>query len=90
MGRALCPLRGGGTVTLKELSKEYAAAAVPVRRQLRVLRQKLSQTKDPEKRWQIQRKIAVLNPILTQLNELTELLDRYYERGYYRNEKYTL
>ena len=27
---------------------------------------------------------------LTQINELTELLERYYEKGYYRNERYRL
>ena len=40
--------------------------------------------------WRIKRRIAELTPLLTQMNELAELTERYYERGYYRNEKYTL
>lgn len=77
-------------MTLKEMSVEYAAAAALVRRQLRQLRQELAQNPDEEQCWHLRRRMAVLTPILTQLNELTELLDRYYEKGYYRNEKYTL
>lgn len=37
---------------------------------------------------QLRRRIAALTVALTQLNELTELLEHYYERGYYRSEKY--
>ena len=77
-------------MTLKEMSREYDAAAVPIRKCLSRLRKQLQQTDDPQIRWQIKQRMAALHPILTQLNELAELLDRYYERGYYRNEKYTL
>ena len=45
---------------------------------------------DPEAVFQIKRRIAELTPILTEMNELAELTAHYYERGYYRNEKYTL
>lgn len=77
-------------MTLTELSKCYEEAAVPLRVRLRELRQMLAQEEDPEKIWHIKRRIAELTPMLTQMNELAELTARYYERGYYRNEKYTL
>ena len=77
-------------MTLEELSKCYEAAAVPLRARLRELRILLSQTEDPEEIWHIKRRIAELTPMLTQMNELAELTARYYERGYYRNEKYTV
>lgn len=32
--------------------------------------------------------MSVLTAMLTQVNELAELTEHYYERGYYRNEKY--
>ena len=77
-------------MTLLEMSKDYEAAAIPLRNRLRQLRLQLRQTDDPQERWQLQRRITELTPILTQMNELAELTARYYERGYYRSEKYTL
>ena len=77
-------------MTLQELSRCYEEAAVPLRNRLRELRQALAQTEDPEEIWHIKRRIAELTPMLTQMNELAELTARYYERGYYRNAKYTL
>jgi hypothetical protein len=38
----------------------------------------------------LKRRIAELTPMLTQMNELAELTEHYYERGYYRNGKCTL
>ena len=77
-------------MTLREMSADYEAAAVPLRARLRLLRQMLEKTTDPEEAWHIKRRIAELTPMLTQVNELAELTAHYYERGYYRNEKYTL
>ena len=77
-------------MTLAELSRCYEAAAVPLRSRLRLLRQLLAQTDDPEEVWHLKRRIAELTPMLTQMNELAELTAHYYDRGYYRSEKYTL
>ena len=77
-------------MTLQELSIGYEEAAKPLRLRLHQLRQLLKKTTDPEEIWHIKRRIAVLTPILTEMNELAELTARYYERGYYRSDKYTL
>lgn len=77
-------------MTLEELSLTYRAAAVPLRQRLRELRQALNETQDPEEVFRLKRRIAVLSPMLTQVNELAELTAHYYERGYWRNEKYTV
>lgn len=77
-------------MTLAEMSREYECSAELLRRRLKELRQALGQAEDPEERWHLQRRIAVLTPMLTQMNELAELTARYYERGYWRSEKYTL
>ncbi len=77
-------------MTLAELSADYEAAAVPLRARLRELRRLLAEAEDPEEVWHIQRRIAELTPMLTQMNELAELTAHYYDRGYWRNEKYTL
>lgn len=77
-------------MTLYELSFEYEASARLLRQRLSLLRKLLSQAADPEEVWHLQRRIADLTPMLTQMNELKELTRHYYERGYHRNEKYTL
>ena len=77
-------------MTLEELSHCYEAAAVPLRSRLRELRKMLEKAKDPEEIWHIKRRIHDLTPMLTEMNELAELTARYYERGYYRSEKYTI
>ena len=77
-------------MTLKELSACYEEAAIPLRRRLRELRLLLDKAEDPEEIWHIKRRIAELTPMLTQMNELAELTAHYYDRGYYRSEKYTV
>ena len=77
-------------MTLQELSRCYEEAAVPLRNRLRELRKALENTEDPEEIWHIKRRIGELTPMLTQMNELAELTAHYYERGYWRSEKYTL
>ena len=77
-------------MTLEELSQCYEEAAVPLRARLRELRYMLAEAEDPEEIWHIKRRIAELTPMLTQMNELAELTAHYYDRGYYRSEKYTV
>ena len=77
-------------MTLLEISRSYEEAAVPLRRRLHQLRKLLAKAEDPEEIWPITRRIAELSPLLTEMNELAELTAHYYERGYWRNEKYTV
>ena len=77
-------------MTLQELSLCYEEAAVPLHKRLKELRQMLAQETDPEAVWHLKRRITELTPMLTQMNELAELTAHYYDKGYYRNEKYTL
>lgn len=77
-------------MTLTELSHSYEESARLLRQRLRQLRQLRQTETDPEKLWHIQRRIAELTPILTEMNELAELTAHYYDRGYWRSEKYTV
>ena len=77
-------------MTLREMSREYEASAALLRARLRQLRQELAAAEDSEEIWHLKRRIAELTPMLTQMNELADLTAHYYERGYYRSEKYTL
>ena len=77
-------------MTLAEMSRDYEHAAQLLRQRLKELPALAAAEEDPEKLWHLQRRIAELTPMLTQMNELAELPARYYERGYRRNAKYTL
>ena len=77
-------------MTLQEMSREYEASAKRISAKLRVLRARLRQSTDPAECWQLRQRIAVLAEVLTQTKELSRLMAHYYERGYWRNEKYTL
>ena len=82
--------KGGVEMTMLELSEAYEAAAVPLRARLRELRILLAAAEDPEDIFHIKRRIGELTPMLTQMNELAELTAHYYDRGYWRNGKYTV
>lgn len=75
---------------LAELSEGYRQAALLLREKLRALRQELKAADDPQRRAVLRHEIALLSGIMTQCRELAELTAHYYERGYCRNEKYTL
>ncbi len=75
---------------LEELSEGYRLAAIPLREKLRRLRQALKAEDDPHRRAALRHEIALLSGIMTQCRELAELTAHYYERGFWRNEKYTL
>ena len=77
-------------MTLQEISVEYEKSAVLLRVRLQFLRQELKRTGDAEEIWHLKRRIAELTPMLTQMNELAELTAHYYDKEYYRDEKYIL
>ena len=77
-------------MTMTELSCSYEEAARLLRCRLKLLRQTLADTQEPGEIWQLKRRIAELTPMLTQMNELADLTAHYYDRGYWRNEKYTV
>ena len=77
-------------MTLRQMSEDYRDAAVRLRNKLQQLRIALKTEQDPQMLFEHRRKIAALTPVLTELNELAQLTAHYYDRGYYRDEKYTM
>lgn len=75
---------------LAALAEGYLLSAELLRRKLRLLRVRLRAAEDPQERAALRHEIALLSPILTQCCELAELTTHYYERSFYRNEKYVL
>ena len=77
-------------MTLEEMSEDYVKSAAQLSARLAEIRKQLKTATDPDEIWHLRRRMAELSPMLTQMNELAELTAHYYERGYWRNEKYTL
>ena len=77
-------------MTLLEISRDYKASAALLRKRQKELRQMMKTETDPQKLWHIRRRIIDLTPMLTEMNELADLTAHYYDRGYWRNEKYTV
>ena len=77
-------------MTLAELSLEYRAHAHALDLRICQLEYMLGRTKNADKRCQLQDRIRMLSTMLREANELAVLTERYYDRGYRRNAKYTI
>ena len=77
-------------MTLLELSQQYAHSAHLLRMRIRHLRQMERAAQDEETQQQLRRRIADLQPMLSQCRQLQLLTAHYYERSFHRNERYTL
>ena len=77
-------------MTLAELSLEYRAHAHALSLRICQLEYLLERTKNADKRCQLQDRIRMLSAMLREANDLAVLTERYYDRGYRRNAKYTI
>ena len=77
-------------MTLLELSVEYRAHARALDFRICQLQAVLESTENEDQRLMLQERIHMLSTMLLEARELAVLTERYYERGYRRNAKYTL
>lgn len=78
-------------MTLFELSKEYEAGAAALHKRLDELRALFSASNVCQReRDLLEARIRTLQSMYTDMRQLAVLTRRYYERGYYRNARYTL
>ena len=77
-------------MTLLELSEQYSTSAQLLRGRIRLLRQLEREAQDEETRQRLHRRIADLQPLLSQCRQIQLLTAHYYERSFHRNESYTL
>ncbi len=77
-------------MTLAELSLEYRAHAHALDLRICQLEYWMEQSDDPDRRCQLQNRIRMLSAMLREARELAVLTERYYDRGYRRNAKYTI
>lgn len=77
-------------MTLLELSVEYRAHARALDGRICQLRRQWEQSGDELERCLLADRIRVLTAMLREARELAVLCERYYDRGYRRNAKYTI
>lgn len=61
-----------------------------IRAKLKELRAALKAAQTEAERWALKRRISELTPMLTQTNKVADLLEHYYERGYWRSASYSV
>lgn len=77
-------------MTMKEMAPWCREQARVLRREIRALRQERSAAQSQEARADLEGRIQALYPIVREMEELAEHMEHYYDRGYCRNEKYTI
>ena len=77
-------------MTLLELSVEYRTNADALRERALLLEQRQRETWDEAQRVCLADRIKLLRAMWREARDLAVLCERYYERGYRRNVKYTL
>lgn len=76
-------------MTLSEMAAVYRAEARRQRAIMARLRAQRKAARSAAERAEIVHLIAIHGAIQTQCYDLAELCERYYDRAYYRNPKYT-
>lgn len=77
-------------MTLLELSAEYRSHAQALDLRICQLQCRLEHTCNADQRCQLEERIRMLSTMLREARELAVLTERYYDRGYRRNAKYTI
>ena len=77
-------------MTLHEMSYSYREDALRFRMRITHLRELSREAASREEARALHRRILALETLSRQSRELAELTQRYYERSYHKNEKYTL
>lgn len=75
---------------LSEMSLEYKKSHLAFKARIKELEAAAKAEPDPRRAAALLSRAKDLEPLRKEARELAELTARYYERGYYRNEKYTL
>ena len=77
-------------MTLLELSAEYRSSAAALRERALLLESQQREEWDEGRRMRLEDRIKMLRTMWREARDLAVLCERYYERGYRRNVKYTV
>ena len=80
----------GERMTLLELSQDYREHAWVLKERLCLLKSRRADTRDEGERRVLEDRIRILQIMWREARDLVILTERYYERGYRRNAKYTI
>lgn len=75
---------------LSEMSLEYKRSQIAFRTRIRELRAAAKADADPRDASALEGRVKDLEPLCREARDLAELTAKYYERGYHKNEKYSL
>ena len=75
---------------LSEMSLDYKRDLLAFHSRIKELRAAAKAETDPRRAAALEARARDLEPLRREARELADLTARYYERGYYRNEQYTL
>lgn len=76
--------------SFEELAREYRESDKKIMDRLRELKAKLKEEKDDQERARLEGRIHALEAMHRDTRDQAVLLERYYERGYRRNARYTI
>ena len=77
-------------MTLLELSQEYRSHAQILKERVTLLSEQRTQATDSLEKIQLHDRIRILQTMWREARDLAVFTERYYERGYHRNAKYTI
>ena len=77
-------------MTLLEMSFVYRSSAETIHRRIADLRARERAQSDPEESLRIRHRINELTPLWREARDLAVLTAHYYDRGYHKDEHYTL
>jgi len=77
-------------MTMAQLSVEYRNSAGSLKQRIGQLRLIRERTADPDACLHLDERIRVLTVLWRETRDLAVLTERYYDRGYWRNVKYTV
>ena len=77
-------------MTLLQLSQGYVYSAELLSRRIAQLRREEAAAEGEDERFMLHRRILDLQPMLQQCRHIQRLAAGYYDRSYYRDERYTV
>lgn len=77
-------------MTLMHMAASYRQGGELIRLRIIALQDAARKTEDPEEKLRYEQRIKDLSTLYREAREVALVLERYYDRRYHRNERYTL
>ena len=75
---------------LMDMAKDYRQGGEMIRLRIIALRSAAAETEDIKEKQNLEGRIRDLAVLLRETREIAQVLERYYDRRYHNNERYTL